>query len=307
MSLLFFQYYTGHICKKHLNFSKFKKKMISVSALSSYLYCPRKLFLEYVLKISKPPKDVLLKGTIRHETHEEINREEESLVREIKKQDTLKDVQEMYKKKYSEILRRCIRKYKKDLLGLELDLGKTFKEMWPFILNESTIRSTNAFSFSQKHDIYGEELWKKLTPKIISEFSLESNNLGLRGRIDQIQVYEKEYVPIELKTGKTPKKGVWPGHKIQIGAYLLLLQEKKDKEIKEGYVRYLDANESRQVTMNPFFRDEIIELIQKVKKLLNSKEIPPFSDNENKCNVCELKENCYDKGKLKNTLINRKL
>ena len=281
--------------------------MISVSTLSSYLYCPRKLYLEYVLRLSKPPKDVLLKGTIRHEAHENINGVEEKLVKRVTKELSLMDIQDIYKKEYSEILRESIRKYKKELLGLELDLGETFKDMWPFILNESRIRALNVFTFSQKNNLYENELWQKLTPKIISEFSVESVTLGLRGRIDQIEDYGDEYVPYELKTGKMPEKGVWPGHRIQLGAYLLLLQEKAKKPIKEGFIRYLDNDETRQITMNPFFRDEIIELIENVNKLLISKEIPNFVDNENKCNACELKEDCYNKNKLKLLMLNRKI
>ena len=281
--------------------------MIAVSALSSYLYCPRKLFLERVLKLAKPPKAVLLKGTIRHEAHEKVNDIEESLVKTITKNQTLKDLQELYKNEYSEILRETIRKYKERLLALELDLSETFKEMWPFILNESKIRSLNVFSFSQKHGVYGVELWEKLTPKIVSEFSLSSKKLGLRGRVDQIVVYEDEYTPYELKTGKVPEKGIWPGHKIQIGAYLLLLQEKVKKPIKEGFIRYLDNDDTRQVTMNPFLRDEILELVEKVNKLLNSDELPSFVDNENKCNACELKDDCFNESKLKLLMINRKL
>ena len=281
--------------------------MISVSALSSYMYCPRKLYLEWVLRLTKPPKDVLLKGTIRHEAHEKINDVEEELVKKITKSQTLKDLQEMYKKEYSEILRGTIRKYKKELLELELNLGETFKVMWPFILNESMIRSLNIFTFSQKYNLYGEELWTKLVPKIVSEFSIESQALGIRGRVDQIEKYETEFVPYELKTGKMPEKGVWPGHRIQLGAYLLMLQEKANKPIREGFIRYLDTNETRQITMNPFLRDEIIELIKKVNLLLKAKSLPGYVDNENKCNACELKDDCYNEAKLKTIMINRKL
>ena len=281
--------------------------MITVSSLSSYLYCPRKLFLEQVLKLAKPQRDVILKGTIRHLVHEMINKKEEGMVRTITKNNTLKDVQDLYKKTYSELLRQVIRDYKDDLLGLNLNMSETFKEMWPFILNESIIRSLNVFAFSQKHSIYGEELWEKLTPKILSEYSVESNKLGIRGRIDQIELYENEFVPYELKTGKSPEKGIWPGHKIQIGAYLLMLQEKAEKPIKEGFIRYLDTNDIRQVTMNPFLRDEILALITKVNLLLGSKEIPDYIANENKCKACELRGDCLNEAKLKALLINRKL
>ena len=71
-----------------------------------------------------------------------------------------------------------------------------------------------------------------------------------------------------------PERGLWPGHKIQLGAYLLLLEEKANKPIEEGFVRYLDSNETRQLTMNPFLRGEIIELIGKVNTLLKAKELP---------------------------------
>ena len=40
--------------------------MLSVTHLSSYLYCPRKLYLQKVLSIYEPPKEALVKGTIRH-------------------------------------------------------------------------------------------------------------------------------------------------------------------------------------------------------------------------------------------------
>ena len=39
-------------------------KRISVSTLSAYMYCKRKLFLERVLGLFEPEKEALVKGTI---------------------------------------------------------------------------------------------------------------------------------------------------------------------------------------------------------------------------------------------------
>ena len=36
--------------------------------------------------------------------------------------------------------------------------------------------------------------------KIISELRIESDNLRLKGMIDQVHVYDNDYVPFELKT-----------------------------------------------------------------------------------------------------------
>ena len=58
---------------------------ISVTMLSSYLYCKRKLFLERVLGLFEPDKGALVKGSIRHKTYEEINKIEENIFKKIPK------------------------------------------------------------------------------------------------------------------------------------------------------------------------------------------------------------------------------
>ena len=60
--------------------------MISVSLLSNYDYCARKLFLEQVLKLVVIPRAVVIKGSIRHEVHDKISKAEENFVKSIKKE-----------------------------------------------------------------------------------------------------------------------------------------------------------------------------------------------------------------------------
>ena len=89
--------------------------MLSVTTLSSYLYCPRKLYLEKVLGLTEPPKEALIKGSIRHKTYEEINLAEECLVTSITAQTTLEDLKGKYHQKYKEILLDIIRQNKDSL------------------------------------------------------------------------------------------------------------------------------------------------------------------------------------------------
>ena len=81
---------------------------ISVSLLSSYLYCSRKLFLEKVLLLKEPPKESIVMGSIRHETYDKINKTEEGIVTSITKKTALDKIQELYKQKYLAILRKAI-------------------------------------------------------------------------------------------------------------------------------------------------------------------------------------------------------
>jgi len=280
--------------------------MISVTDLISFQYCPRKLYLQKILKIVKPPKEALIKGSIRHQVYDKINKKEPEIVKQITSKFNLMQIEELYKEVYSELLREAIRESRKELESLNIDLGQFFKETWPLIMSESKKRALNAFKFSQTHNVFGEELWLRLTPKIESEVYILSERLGLKGIIDQIEIYEKEVVPYELKSGKMPEKGVWPNHKIQIGAYILVLEDAYNKSIKEAFVKYLEKDESRQVTMNPFLKDEILELIKEVNETLVLREIPAFVKNENKCKSCEIKNKCRDEPLLRSLLLNNR-
>jgi len=276
--------------------------MLSVTTLSGYLYCERKLFLERVLDFREPIKPALITGTIRHETHDMINKSEEEFVTNIKSFIRLDELKDLYKKHYSEILRNAIRDHREELEAFELNLGEVFKKAWPFILKESETRADNIFHFMTIYNIYGKDLWDKLTPKIQSELRIESEKLKLKGIIDQIEVYGEEFIPIELKTGSAPKSGVWKNHKIQLGAYALLIEDYFNKKVKEGFVIYLDSNERRHIPINSFLKYEVRDLTRKIQRLLKSKKLPNYCDSINKCKVCGLKQYCCNEGLLRNML-----
>ncbi len=279
---------------------------IPVSLLSAYLYCSRKLFLEKVLMLKEPPKESIVMGSIRHEVYDDINKKEEEIVTSITKKANLEYIQALYKKEYLAILRKIISDNRKRLEEVNINSLEAYKKSFPFITEESGIRAANIFIFIEANNIFGEELWQKLTPKIISELRLESEELKLTGILDQVHIYGNDYVPFELKTGKTPQDGIWPSHRIQIAAYSLLLQEKFNKPIKEGFVLYLDSKEKRRIVVNPFMKQEVKKLVDEVVVLLESKELPDFCNNENKCRKCGLKDSCHNVKEITN-LLNIKL
>lgn len=275
---------------------------ISVSLLSSYLYCSRKLFLEKVLLLEEPPKESLVMGSIRHEAYDRINKAEEEIVTSIIQKMKLEDIKTLYRQRYLQILRKSLASSRKRLQELNISMIDAYKKSFPFIMEESETRSHNIFSFMQANNVFGEELWEKLTPKIMSELRVESDELRLKGIVDQIHVYDDEYVPFELKTGRTPQDGVWPSHRIQLAAYSLLLQERFKKPIKEGFVVYLDTKEKRHIAMNPFMKEEVKQIVDNIIALLEKKELPDFCNNENKCRKCGLKQTCYDENEINNLL-----
>src|SRR3989344_6415826 len=279
---------------------------ISVTLLSSYLYCSRKLFLEKVLMQAEPPKESLVMGSIRHETYDKINKNEELIVTSITKIMDFTEMQQLYKQNHLKFLRKSIADNRDRLKSVNLNMLDAYRKSFPFIMEESVTRSKNVFDFILKNNVFGDELWQRLTPKILSELRVESEGLKLKGIIDQVHVYEKGYVPLELKTGTTPQSGVWPNHRIQIAAYSLLLQERFNIPIKEGFVVYLDTKEKRHVAINPYMIEEVKKIVKEVIELLESKELPDFCDNNNKCKKCGLRQICHNEEEV-NNLLNIKI
>jgi CRISPR-associated protein Cas4 len=266
--------------------------IINVSDLSSYLYCKRKFYLEKVLGIKDIPKEAIVKGSLRHEWHDKINKIEESIVISVSDNFTFDKLESMYKRNYSTILRELIIKHKSKLKQVNISLIDMFRQSWPNLLYESSSRARNIHNFITEKNIFGKELWDLLTPKTHTEYRIDSLTLGLRGIIDRLEIYDNKYVPYEVKTGKMSGEGLWPSHKIQIAAYMILLAEKFNIDIKSGYVRYADHNEDRELIMNPFLKEEVVDTKNKVFSLLESKEIPDFCDNKNKCTSCSIKKHC---------------
>ena len=275
---------------------------IPVSMLSAYLYCSRKLFIEEVLMVEEPDKESLVMGSIRHETYDNINKKEEAIAISITKSEPFENIQALYRKEYLAILRKAIVNNKKRLENVSLGMLEAYRKSFPFIMEESSMRAFNIFNFIEANNVFGDELWQKLTPKIISELRVESDELKLKGVIDQVHVYDNDYVPFELKTGRTPSDGVWPSHRIQVAAYSLLLQEKFKKQIKEGFVVYLDTKEKRHIAINPFMKEEVKQIVNDILELLEKKELPDFCSNQNKCRKCGVKQTCYDDAEMSNLM-----
>ncbi len=273
--------------------------MLSVTDLSSYLYCERKLYLQKVFGLREPLKPALVKGSIRHKAHEMLFAGEEEVVCRVSKGMGIIDVELLYREKCSELLRKAISASSEQMAMFDLDPEELFSSALPSVTKEFDERALVVYRFCIEHDAYGKELWEKLEPKIRAELKIVSPDLGLTGIIDHLEVYSSGMVPVELKTGKMPRDGMWPGHRVQLMAYGILLEHHFKKSIKEGFVHYLDAKVKRHLAFNPFMKLEIKEMVDKVSGLLQGKHLPDFTSNKQKCLSCGLKDSCYNEGKMR--------
>jgi CRISPR-associated protein Cas4 len=227
---------------------------------------------------------------------------EKDIVVSIGKHDDAPEISRKYIEQYALALREAVSKYLPSLRALNIDPETAYEGAFSTLLAEASMRSRNTISFFEKTNFVGEELWEKLTPKILSEVRVESEKLGLIGIIDQVHDYGDYAIPVELKTGKMPKVGVWPGHRIQASAYALMLSEMQGKPVGKTIVHYLDGNDKREIVMNPFMRDEIVMLVLEIQELLSNTLLPEYCESTQKCNSCGLRKECYD-AKLMQSLL----
>ncbi len=166
----------------------------------------------------------------------------------------------------------------------KVPLVTAFQKAIPIAKFEATDRALRITPLLQK-GLSGEELWHALTPKVKTEYSIQSKKLGLKGRIDRLELYDTRLLPVELKSGNPPQEGVWDGHRIQVAAYALMLEDIFSTIVPEAIVQYVDYNLRRQVVLNPFMKDNIIETTAKVMNCLETKELPEGCGREN-CQAC---------------------
>lgn len=268
--------------------------MLSVTSLTAYLYCARKLYLQKVLGYEEIPKEFLVRGAIKHRVFEEMEKTEKGMICSIDSSSAYDQILDLYNKRYAQILRMVILQSKNQLKMVNLLPMNAFKQYILLFRMEAEMRASNLFAFIQKNKVYGEDLWEALTPKLKSEYKIASPNLYLTGKIDQVQVFPTMLLPVELKTGKAPKEGAWEDHKIQLTAYAMLLEDSFKVPINSGIIRYVDDNQARIIEINPFLKDQVKELVKQVKAMLSSEQLPPLNKNENKCKNCSLKDACHD-------------
>ena len=228
--------------------------MLTVTDLSTYHYCPRKLFISKGLGLKEAPNIHTIKGNIIHKTIEKwaVSKESPQLI-----------LKELIKQNHQEL-----KKFGQGLVDF-------YNEAMPWIKSEF-------------------ELLKN--KELRAEVSVEDKELMLKGRIDLIVKGRKE-IPVEIKTGTAPRENeVWPGHQIQLGAYLMMLK------LSEGQIHYIKDSEVRSVVLNPFLEIKIKKIRHEANEMIKTLNLPPTINEESKCSRCGFKEFCYNPKKVKERL-----
>ena len=119
---------------------------------------------------------------------------------------------------------------------------------------------------------------------------LVDSNTGIRGRPDQIAIIDGEFIPIEQKTGRIPKKP-HTSHRRQVLAYIHLVEINTKRPTPYGILRY--GNEDiHQIIWDEEAKLELFEEVQEIQRLMIEGGAERNHNRSGKCQNCSRKYAC---------------
>ena len=113
---------------------------------------------------------------------------------------------------------------------------------------------------------------------------------GLRGRPDQIVIIDGEFIPVEQKTGRVPKKP-HQSHRLQLLAYISLVETSTTKSPPYGILRY-GEDDIHQVFWDQNAKQHLHESLVEVQRLMVEGGAQRNHEREGKCRNCSRRYAC---------------
>lgn len=122
--------------------------------------------------------------------------------------------------------------------------------------------------------------------------TLRSPKYDLTGRPDYIVRRHETYIPVEVKTGRTPQLP-HDSHLMQLGVYCLLVEEKYGVAPPFGVLQYPDRR--FEVAWSRDFRDKVLQTTLKMRLADMTREVHRVHNSPGKCRGCSRREACNER------------
>lgn len=267
------------------------KKLISVSDINSWIYCPRKVYLNKVCGLHVGQNRNMAIGMIKHKILENFSKSEESLVSKFDENFDSVDIVFMYEDFIKNISKMTFIENQNLIEKFMIDPDDILKKVLRDFAEDIKLRVKTVKDAILKG--YAKEtLWKNLDSVYLSEIKLESEALGLKGRVDRILISRKDnsVIPFELKSRE---ERIFLSDELQLTAYAMMLEHQYHQKILFGIVEV--GNKKQEVEISEARKNEVLKIAEEIR---NIKEglIPPIQSNFNKCRICEFREECMKLG-----------
>lgn len=264
-----------------------KRKLINVSEINAWLYCPRKVFITKVLKIFQPPNRAMTIGKIKHSILENFSKQEEKLISQIDSNFDSIDLVFVYQDFLKNIAQKVFLENQEAINKFLIDKDDILKKVMGDFSEDIKLRVASIKDALAKGFVK-EEIWKNLDYIYLSEIRLESEAIGLKGRVDRIKVSRSDntIIPYELKSRED---NIFHSDELQLTAYAMLLEPFYKTIIRKGIIEV--GNTKKELLITQENKDEVLKIADLIRNIEGS-EPPPILSNFKKCQYCDFKEEC---------------
>ncbi len=123
-------------------------------------------------------------------------------------------------------------------------------------------------------------------------YELESETLGLFGKVDALKSRDGQFFVYEHKKGRSNKREAWESDRMQVIAYCALVEEASGKTVDEGRIRYHADNVLVHIPFDEKAKADLKQSVDRANWLRQQNERPPVTDNPHICRNCSLAPIC---------------
>jgi len=116
-----------------------------------------------------------------------------------------------------------------------------------------------------------------------------SRRYRLTGRPDYLVDSAAGIVPVEVKSGRTPRQP-YPAHVLQLAAYCVLVEEQEGRTPPYGIIKY--AGRAFDVPFTPELRASVVAMLESMRLDLRASDVGPDHDDPRRCRGCGYRDEC---------------
>ncbi len=143
-------------------------------------------------------------------------------------------------------------------------------------------RQTSRSKIIKKYPVFTRKEYNK---------TFESDS-GFITKIDCVAFDDKNNLafPIQLKYAYKPNK-IYRTQKLQLMFEAFLIEESTNKKVYWGYIKYSLSNDLVRINLEN--RQELFEIIEKVKEVISRERFPDATNYKKRCIDCCYRRMCY--------------
>lgn len=122
-----------------------------------------------------------------------------------------------------------------------------------------------------------------------NELYVESEELGLKGKIDVLELEDDRIIPIERKRAESGK--YYRSDEIQLAGYCMLLEKRLDEPVRQGAIYLYETDQRMHIPITDNHRESVKEQIEAIRSM-SPDTVPSLTDNPEKCEKCSTRHYC---------------